>query len=165
MVFSVKPKALNVEVICWRNWFIKLGSAVGQPGTELNRKSNDLPFPKFNEKGVFGKIVEFGTLLGDLWSMTPLVPTALGFIEAKGDPVGLGFATRPWKRAKFRPHLNFPAKMKCNFSLKLTLQLVKFRYKWSLDCLNGWHFFKSQFFWTDFNHIWIFPPKWHANFY
>ena len=23
---------------------------------------------------------------------------------------------------------------------------------------------KIQIFWTDFNHIWIFPPKWHKSF-
>ena len=27
------------------------------------------------------------------------------------------------------------------------------------------NFFKSQFSWTDFNHIWNFPPKWHADFH
>ena len=78
IVFSVNPKFLRVDVICWRYWVIRLGSADGHPGTELKRKSNaPRPLPKFKENGVEVALLFRGppTTLGvtDLWSPPPLL--------------------------------------------------------------------------------------------
>ena len=53
----------------------------------------------------------------------------------------------------FWPHWNFPAKMTCNFSLKLIFQLVKFGWNWNFACLKL----------SKIHHFW-FGIHWNAPF-
>ena len=50
----------------------------------------------------------------------------------------------------FHPHLNFPAKMTSNFSLKLTFWLIKFSWNWDFARLKLWkiHHFKFGILWN-----------------